>query len=97
MFTLKNTGMKKSIRPWRIFYPLVLFLLSCSSVKPVAVMNKDLEEAIAVDSWVFTALQSNPAAPGNRGLDAGYEVNCGNGKLQSYLPCCGLSYAGFTA
>ncbi len=60
-------------------------------------MNKELEEAIAADSWLFIADQANPQLGGNRGLDAGYEVKCSKEKLQSNLPYYGRSFSGTSA
>lgn len=79
------------------FFPVLVFflsLVSCSSGKKVTGNNPELEQAIAADSWLFTADQVNPQPGGNRNLDAGYEVKCTRGKLQSYLPYYGRSYSG---
>lgn len=60
-------------------------------------MNQELEKALTSDNWLFTAQQSNPQPPANRGLDAGYELKCEKGKLQSYLPYFGRSFSGTAA
>lgn len=74
----------------------LLFLYGCSSGKEVTFMNQELEKALTSDSWVFSAQQSNPPPPANRGLDAGFELKCEKGQLQSYLPYFGRSYSGTT-
>lgn len=76
---------------------LLLFLTGCGTTKEAAFMNQELEKALVSDNWVFTAQQSNPQPPANRGLDAGYELKCEKGKLQSYLPYFGRSFSGTAA
>ena len=76
---------------------LLLFLTGCGTTKEAAFMNQELEKALVSDNWVFTAQQSNPQPPANRGLDAGYELKCEKGKLQSYLPYFGRSLSGTAA
>mgnify|MGYP006352894953 FL=1 len=76
-----------------LFLPFLL-LFGCSSGKQAVAFTKELEDAITTDNWVFFAQQSNPQFNNNRSLDAGYEVRCGKGKLQSYLPYYGRSYSG---
>lgn len=75
----------------------LLFLTGCGTTKEAAFMNQELEKALVSDNWVFTAQQSNPQPPANRGLDAGYELKCEKGKLQSYLPYFGRSFSGTAA
>jgi hypothetical protein len=75
----------------------MLFLFGCSSGKEIAFVNQELEKALSSDNWLFTAQQSNPQPPANRGLDAGYELKCQQGQLQSYLPYFGRSYSGTAA
>ncbi len=72
-------------------------LTGCGTTREATFMNQELEKALTSDSWLFTAQQSNPQPPANRGLDAGYELKCDKGKLQSYLPYFGRSYSGTVA
>lgn len=87
--------MKKSF--YTVIAISLLALYGCSSSRETTFMNQELEKALTSDSWLFTAQQSNPQPPANRGLDAGYELKCEQHKLQSYLPYYGRSYSGTTA
>ena len=75
----------------------LLFFIGCGSAREAVFVNQDLEKALASDNWLFTAQQSNPQPPANRGLDAGYELKCEQHKLQSYLPYFGRSFSGTAA
>lgn len=75
----------------------LFFLTGCGTTRETSFMNQELENALTSDNWIFTAQQSNPQPPANRGLDAGYELKCEKGKLQSYLPYFGRSFSGTAA
>lgn len=92
---LKSTYMKKYL--YTIIAISLLSLYGCSSSKEATFMNQELEKALTADRWLFTAQQSNPQPPANRGLDAGYELKCESGKLQSSLPYFGRSFSGTAA
>jgi Domain of unknown function (DUF4251) len=87
--------MKKVKVSQGMLFFLSFLLFSCTTGKQAAVMNPELENAIAADSWKFIAEQSTPQFSGNRGgLDAGYEVKCSKEMLQSNLPYYGRSFSG---
>ncbi len=75
---------------------LVLIPGGCTTGKQATgiASGEEVEEAIASDSWIFTADRALPQHGRSRNLTGQYEVRCSKDTLVAYLPYFGRAYSG---